>query len=279
MEPSQLRALMRLIEDPDPEVQAHIEAALKEVGQAAIPLLEQQWLQAEDPTVQRRIEELLEHLQLELVGQALYEWRLNPEQPLFPALMYVAQLRYPSLDITKYTHAYRRLIHTTWLAFPANSDPFEKLLAINRQLFLQERFQPEQTRPFTPRYFFLHEVLDTHRGNTFSLALLYYLVASELSLEVTLIAVGGRYLVRYFDGAVHFYIDPYQRGFFLLPGQLKEVLQRANLSDNLAHYRPLSPPYIILRLIEHLEQAYAREGDGEKQALYAALRARIDLQI
>ncbi|MCS7189135.1 MAG: transglutaminase family protein, partial [Bacteroidia bacterium] len=255
------------------------EAALREVGREAIPLLEQHWLHTEDPVTQRRIEELLEQIQLDTVGQALYEWRLNPQQPLFPALMYVAQLRYPSLDTARYTNAYRRLIHTTWLALPAGGDPFEKLLALNRHLFIQERFQPEHTRPYASRYFFIHEVLETKRGNSFSLGVIYFMIASELSMEVSLIAVGNRYLIRYFDGAVHFYLDPYQKGLFLLPAQLREVLRRVNISDNLAHYPPLSPPYIILRLIEHLEQAYEKEGDLSKKELYRALRKRIDLQL
>lgn len=279
MQMEQLHALLRLLDDPDPQVQAHIEAVLTEAGQSVIPILEQKWLETTDPEVQRRIEELLDLIQLEIVGQLLYKWRLEPEQPLFPALMYVAQLRYPSLDVTRYTNAYRRLIHTTWLQLPPHGDPFEKLLVLNRQLFLQERFQPEVTRPNASRYFFIHEVLDTRRGNTFSLTVLYYLLATELGLQVGIVSIGSRYLLRYFDGNLHFYIDPYKKGFVLLAAQLKQVLQSAGLSDNLAHYATLSHPYLILRLIQHLENAYRSEEDLHKQRLYAALRERIDVQM
>lgn len=279
MQPEQLHALLRLLDDPDPQVQAHIEAVLTEAGQTVIPILEQKWLETTDPEVQRRIEELLDLIQLETIGHLLYRWRLEPEQPLFPALMYVAQLRYPSLDVARYTNAYRRLIHTTWLQLPAHGDPFEKLLVLNRQLFLQERFQPEATRPNASRYYFIHEVLDTRRGNTFSLAILYYLLASELGLQVGIVSIGSRYLLRYFDGNLHFYIDPYKKGFVLLAAQLKQVLQSARLSDNLAHYATLSHPYLILRLIQHLEDAYRSENDLDRQRLYAALRERIDVQM
>ncbi|MCS7162272.1 MAG: transglutaminase-like domain-containing protein [Bacteroidia bacterium] len=278
MESAQLKALFRLLDDPDPAVQAHIEKVFIEMGREAIPLLEQQWLETQDPIAQKRLEELLEAVQLEVVGQALYAWRMEPQQPLLPALMYVAQLRYASLDVAKYTNAYRRLVHTTWLNLPSHGDPLERFLAINRQIFLHERFQPERTRPQASRYFFLHEVLDTRRGNSFSLSVLYYLLASELGLEVGLITIGERYLIRYFDGTLHFYIEPYYRGFILLPDQLKDILRRAGLSDNLAHYRALSPPYLILRLIQHLEEAYMQEGEVGWSQLYAKLRARIEPQ-
>lgn len=279
MQPEEIQALLRLIDDPDPFVQSHIEAALIQAGQAAIPILEQKWMEITDPNLQRRIEELLELIQLETVGHLLHQWRLGAEQPLFPALLYVAQLRYPSLDVTKYTHAYRRLIHTTWLQLPPHGDPFEKLLVLNRQLFLQERFQPETTRPDDPKYYFINEVLDTRRGNTLSLSLLYYLLASELGLQVGIVSIGSRYLIRYFDGNLHFYIDPYKSGFVLLAGQLQQILKNVRLSDNLAHYATLSHPYLIIRLIKHIEEAYQKEGDTHKQQLYAALRQRIDVQM
>lgn len=279
VEPAQLQALLRLLDDPDPEVQAHIASVLRGLGEAAIPALEQEWLQTTDPATQQRIEQLLEELQLDLVAQALHAWRLEPSQPLLPALLQVARLRYPALDLTKYTHAYSRLVHTAWLSLQGASDPFEKVLALNKHLFVQERFQPERTRPQAARSYFLHELLDTRHGNSFSLSVLYYLIASELGMGVSLVGIGERYLVRYFDGLTHFYVDPYQRGSFLLAVQLQEVLRRVGLSDNLAHYRPLSAPYVILRLIDHLTQAYAAEGETSKARLYAQLRERLDAQL
>ncbi|MDW8416020.1 MAG: transglutaminase family protein [Bacteroidia bacterium] len=279
MEIERLRALLYLVDDPDPQVQSHIEEMLLTAGQSAIPLLEQKWLETSDPLIQQRIEELLELVQLETIGQLLYEWRLAPEQPLFTALIYVAQLRYPSLNISKYTSAYRRLIHTTWLQMSPHGDPFEKLLVINRQLFVQERFQAEVTRPATPRYYYINEVIDTRRGNSFSLAVLYYLLASELGLQVSMVPIGSQYLVRYFDGNLHFYIDPYRKGYILLAAQLKQALRNAGLSENLAHYASLSHPYIILRLIMHLEDAYERAGELDKKMLFATLRERIHMHL
>lgn len=279
VEPAQLQALLRLLEDPDPEVQAHIADVLRSLGEVAIPALEQHWLQTTDPATQARIEQLLEELQLELVANALHAWRMEPAQPLLPALLQVARLRYPALDLTKYTHAYSRLVHTAWLSLQGASDPFEKVLALNKHLFGQERFQPERTRPQAARAYFLHELLDTRYGNSFSLSVLYYLIASELGMGVSLIGIGERYLVRYFDGLTHFYVDPYQRGSFLLAVQLQEVLRRVGLSENLAHYRPLSAPYVVLRLIDHLVKAYTAEGEPGKARLYMQLRERLDAQL
>lgn len=279
MDVVQLEALLRLIDDPDPAVQSHIERVFVEAGQSIVPILEQKWLEASDPEVQHRIEELLDMIHLETIGALLYQWRLQPEQPLFPALLYVAQLRYPSLNMSKYTAAYRRLIHTAWLQLPPHGDPFEKLLILNRHLFVQERFQREVTRPQASRYYFINEVLDTRRGNSFSLNVLYYLLASELGLQVSLVAIGGNYLLRYFDGNLHFYIDAYRKGTVFMVSQLKDILRQGGLSDNLAHYASLSHPYIILRLIEHLEIALQSEGQIEKARLYAALQERIRVDL
>ncbi|GIV25822.1 MAG: hypothetical protein KatS3mg026_1514 [Bacteroidia bacterium] len=275
MEAGQLQALLKLLEDPDPVVQSHIEQVLLEAGSDAIPFLEAQWLQTADPYLQQRIEELLEKIQLETVGQALYEWRKDPKQPLLPALLHMARLRYPSLDTQRYTQAFQRLVHTAWLQTSAYNDLLEKFSSLNQHLFHQERFRPELTRPHQPRYYFINEALDTRRGNLFSLHVLYYLIARELDLAVSLIAIGNRYFIRYYDGSLHFYIDAWRQGAFLLPDQLQDRLREAQLSDNLAHYPPLSPPYIVLRAIEHLIHAYEAEEEAPKKALFEALRERI----
>jgi len=275
VETGQLQALLQLLEDPDPFVQNHIEQELLKAGPSAIPLLEAQWLQTADPHLQRRIEELLEKIQLEIVGQALYTWRKDPEQPLLPALLYIAQLPPPPDDPPLHPTPPPRLIPPTAPHPPPQTAPRKNPPNPTHLLFPRNPFGPELTRPYQSRYYFLNEVLDTRRGNLFSLHVIYYLIARELDLAVSLIPIGNRSLVRYYDGNLHFYIDACQQGAFLLPDQLQEILRRVHLSDNLAHYPPLSPPYIVLRVIEHLVQAYDEEQDPPKKALFEALRERI----
>ncbi len=272
----QLKALLALLEDPDPIIQEAVDQAILALGEAAIPHLESHWFQTQDIFVQSRIEGLLETITLDRVSETLYQWRQDLAQPLWPALMAVSRLQYPALQVEKYLSLYSRLVHKTWLAFPQSISAIDKLLAINQQLFHGESIGPEITRPKHPLYYYLHHLLETRRGNSFSLSVLYYMIARDLEVEgLAIVSIQGRYLIRYYDGDVHFYLDPYQKGVFIRAEELKAILARLALADNLARYPSLSPPYIIIRLVMHLEQAYRQQGHEGTAQLHARLRERL----
>ncbi len=271
-----LRSLLALLDDPDPEVQAAVEAAFLKLGEAAIPHLESYWFSTDDAYVQGRIEHLLETIILEQVAGSLYQWRQDFAQPLWPALMAVARLQYPSLPIERYAAQYSRTVHKAWLTTSTSYAPIDKLLSLNQYLFHQEQFAPEITRPRHPSAYYLHQLLETRRGNSFSLSILYYLIAKDLEIDsLSPVSIQGRYLLRYYDGDLHFYVDPYQRGIFIRAEELKAVLSRLSLPDNLAHYPPLSPPYVIIRLVAHLEWAYEQSGQTHAAQLHKRLRERL----
>jgi regulator of sirC expression with transglutaminase-like and TPR domain len=272
----QVRSLLALLDDPDPAVQAAVEEAFLSLGEEAIPHLEAYWFATEDAYVQKRIEHLLETITLERVAMMLYQWREGLTQPLWPALMAVARLQYPSLPQEKYTTQYSRLVHKAWLTLSSAYTPLDKLLGLNQYLFQQEELSPEITRPRHPLAYYVHHLLESRRGNSFSLSVLYYLIARDLEIEgLSLVAIQGRYLLRYYDGDLHFYVDPYQRGMFIRAEELKTLLTRLSLPDNLAHYPLLSPPYLIMRLVAHLEKAYEQSGQENAAQLHGRLRERL----
>ncbi len=271
-----LESLLALLDDPDPEVQAAVEAAFLDLGEAAIPHLESYWFATDDAYVQERIEYLLDTITLEQVATMLYHWRQDFAQPLWPALMAVARLQYPSLPIEKYTAQYSRLVHKAWLKLSTSYASIDKLLNLNRYLYQQEQFAPEITRPRHPSAYYLHHLLETRRGNSFVLSVLYYLIAKDLEIEgLSLVSIQGRYLLRYYDGDLHFYVDPYQRGMIIQAEELRALLKRLSLPDNLAHYPPLSSPYVIIRLVAHLEKAYEQSGQENAAHLHKRLRERL----
>ena len=271
-----VQSLLALLDDPDPEVQAAVEEAFLLLGEEAIPHLEAYWFATENAYVQKRIEHLLETITLERVATILYQWREGLTQPLWPALMAVARLQYPTLPQEKYTAQYGRLVHKAWLALSGTYAPLDKLLSLNQYLFQQEELAPEITRPRHPLAYYVHHLLESRRGNSFSLSVLYYLIARDLEIEgLSLVSIQGRYLLRYYDGDLHFYVDPYQRGMFIRAEELRVLLNRLSLPDNLAHYPPLSSPYVIIRLVAHLERAYEQSGQENAARLHRRLRERL----
>ena len=58
LSPSQLDALITLLEDPDVEVKNHVRDKILSLGAEVIPVLEEKWGNSFDPILQKEIEEL-----------------------------------------------------------------------------------------------------------------------------------------------------------------------------------------------------------------------------
>jgi hypothetical protein len=61
----ELKALVSLLEDEDHEVIRHVEGRIISIGNEVIPFLEKEWESSFNPTVQRKIEELIHLLQFD----------------------------------------------------------------------------------------------------------------------------------------------------------------------------------------------------------------------
>ena len=73
MSPKEIKALVTLLEDDDQEVVLHVENEIRAFGTAIIPVLEDQWESIFNPTIQRRIEDLIHQLQFELIYYNIFQ--------------------------------------------------------------------------------------------------------------------------------------------------------------------------------------------------------------
>ncbi|MGQ9862869.1 MAG: transglutaminase family protein [Bacteroidia bacterium] len=263
MKPSQLQALVQLLDDEDPQVQEAVRQAFYEAGIEVIPQLEKAW-QESPSTLQLHIEEIVSELQTRHFTALLRKWREKGGLDLLEGVFLVAQLHYPGLQLNHYYNFLRRSVLKTWLEIPHTLDPIEKLIAINRQLYLAENFRPEVLEPYHPRFFFLNEVIDMRRGNPLTLGTLYLYYAQEQQLPVHMVSFEGYHALRYYDGELHFYIDPYNKGLFFTPSEVEQQLRRKGISLSALQFKPLSHVYIILHYLQGLRRAYSQAGELDK---------------
>lgn len=274
MNPSQFQALVQLLDDEDPRVQEVVHQAFYEAGIEVIPQLEKAW-QESPSAIQLRIEEIVSELQMRHFSALLRTWREKGGVDLLEGVFLVAQLQYPGLQLNRYYNILRRSVLKTWLEVSNTLDPIEKLIAINRQLYLIENFRPETLDPYHPRFFFLNEVIDARRGNPLTLCTLYLYYAQEQQLPIHMVHFEGYYALRYYDGELHFYIDPYNKGLFFTPSEVEQHLRLKGFSAS--KVKPLSHVYIILHYLQSLRRAYFRSGELEKATKFQRVLDAIDI--
>jgi len=74
MEERELKALVSLLDDDDKQVVSHVEEKILSLGTTIIPHLEREWEVNFNPTVQKRIEELVHTLQYDLLKERIRTW-------------------------------------------------------------------------------------------------------------------------------------------------------------------------------------------------------------
>ena len=92
MNDSELRSLIALLDDDDPEVFQHIEQKLLSLGRQVIPFLEEEWGELKDIYHQQRLENIIHQLQLNELLQEFLAWKATKEQDLLQGVYLILHL-------------------------------------------------------------------------------------------------------------------------------------------------------------------------------------------
>src|SRR5690349_21256337 len=99
MEDSEIKALVSLLDDDDKQVVSHVEEKILSLGTTVIPHLEREWETNFNPTVQKRIEELVHTLQYDLLKERLRSWYMEPQPDLLTGMWIISTYQYPDIEL------------------------------------------------------------------------------------------------------------------------------------------------------------------------------------
>ena len=91
MKDTELKALVSLLDDEDAQIVSHVEQKILSLGTTIIPFLEEEWESNFNPTVQRRIEEIIHTLQYELLKERIQQWYISEEQDLLTGMWQIGR--------------------------------------------------------------------------------------------------------------------------------------------------------------------------------------------
>jgi hypothetical protein len=113
----ELKALVSLLEDEDFEVIKHVEDKIISIGSEVIPFLEKEWEGSFNPTVQRKIEDLIHTLQFEFLKVRLQDWVNSGAQDLLEGVWIVTTYQYPDLELSFLRKEIEQLFYEVWTEF------------------------------------------------------------------------------------------------------------------------------------------------------------------
>lgn len=262
--PTQLNALISLLDDSDWEVKQHVREKLIDLGAAVIPVLEQKWEESFNPVLQKELEDLVHELQFGLVKERLKAWKASPEQDLLEGLWILNTYQYPDLEFETLQAAVHQLYVEAWTFFAPDLQPLDQVKILNHVFFKQNQFSGNTKNFHSPSNSMLSMVLNSKKGNPISLCSLYLLVAQKLGLPIYGVNLPNLFVLIYNQGKNSFYINAFNKGVIFSREDLMNYLEQLQIDPQPIFFDPCSPSAIVVRFLKNLTTAFEKLGETNK---------------
>jgi regulator of sirC expression with transglutaminase-like and TPR domain len=264
MNDKELKALVSLLDDEDEQVINHVEEKIRSLGKEIIPFLEQEWENNFNPLVQRRIEELIHHLQYELLKYRINEWYESEEQDLLTGLWLIATYQYPDLELEKLKQELEQIYYEAWLEFKADLYPFDQVKVLNGVLFNKLKFGANTKNFHSPGNSMINVVLEIRKGNPITLCVIYMFVAQKLKLPIYGVNLPNLFILTYKDPQNQFYINAFNKGLIFSRHDIENYIHELRLTPQDSFFEPCSNLEIIRRVFRNLIMSFDKMGEHEK---------------
>lgn len=267
-ETKEISALFTLLDDPDEEVFSTVSQRIVHYGRGIIPNLENLWENTSRNDLQERIEMIIHRLHYTDLVNDLTEWRDSAYHDLLFGALLVAKFQYPELHTTPVLQEIEKIRRNVWLELNSFLTPLEQANVITSILYNYYNLKGGEIAYINPDEFFIHKVLQTKKGNTFSNGILYLILAELLDIPVKAINIPRQFVLAFFsqdyDPAVHtgnpqqkinFYVDA-STGQPFTHKDVESYFKRISVPPVPSYFKPLGKKRIIQMLLEELSHCF-----------------------
>lgn len=280
MKDKRLDALIDLLDDPDNSVFNLVLDELLKEDISVVDQLEHVWETSMDELVQNRIEGIIQKIQLKDTKERIKQWVDHKSLDLFEGFFLISRHQYPEIKLKSIQIQLDKIRKDIWLEFKNSLTALEKIAIMNHIFFDHYNFNVDSLNPDSPHHCYINRILETKKGNSVSIAILYTLIARSLNLPVHYIDFQRNPLIGYFDKdiarlahgeennhSVLFYINPANKGAIIGPKEVNYIQHSSDEAEGPKFTEPCSDRIIIKRLIEKLVSAY-KELDFQEKVNY-----------
>lgn len=273
---AEIKALVSLLEDEDEEIVSQIEHKIMSIGTGIIPYLEEEWETNFNPSIQRKIEDLIHVLQFELVQERFLHWKENEQDDLLKGLWVVATYQYPDLEYDKLRAEFEQLYIDIWREFRDDMTPFDQIRILNSVIFDGFKFRANTKNFHSPANSMINTVLESRKGNPITLCAVYLLIARRLEMPVYGVNLPNLFILTYKDDRTQFYINVFNRGLVFLKEDIDNYLDNLQLERRDIFYQPCSNLDMILRILRNLIVSFEKLGDYHKADEVKTILQKLD---
>lgn len=273
MNEKEISSLIRLLDDPDTEIFAHVEEKLATLGPSVVTLLENRWEQSFDALEQTRIENLIAKIQFKQVSGDLELWVKSGSLDLLEGLIIINRYQYPTVEEQKIHDQLQELYEAIVNHRSFEVEPADYVMLINHILYEKLGFSGNTRDYHDPQNSYISQVLESRKGNPLLLACVYLLMAEKLGLPIYGINLPKHFVLAYTSQPgqllmmgedVLFYINAFNGGQMIGRQDVISYLKQLGMSLDDRYLLPCTNLDIITRVLHNLSSAYSKMGSEQK---------------
>lgn len=280
----EIEALIYLLDDTDDEVIEQVQDRLMSLGDDALMVLEEVLYQLEESVQIKRVQILIKKLKFDKNIQYFSIWKQTGAEDLLGAVIEIARIRFPDIERQEIENAIDKIKLDAWLEMHYDLTSYEKVRILNHIFYNVHKFQGDSEDYHNADNSFINKVLERHRGNPISLAIIYSIVAQKLNIPIYGVNLPQHFVLGYKAGddleiikayndsselnqspgsEILFYINPFSQGLVLSHQSIYEFLKQINVEPRDEYFNVCSNVEIIQRILRNLIYTYEKEKNDE----------------
>lgn len=272
MNEKEIASLIKLLDDPDPQIFEHIEGKLLSYGNQVITYLESAWEKSFDALLQERLENLVHKIQYNNVKEDLALWHQSGGFDLLRGILIINRYQYPDLNEEKIINQIEAIKRDIWLQMMYEASPVEKVKLINHIFYSVYGFSGNTANHQDPQNSYLSQVLESKKGNQISLAIIYSIIAQKLDIPIYGVNLPQHFILAYTDelektdeeNGILFYINVFNKGYIFGKRDIDQFLRQLKIEPEQLFYQPCANTDILKRVLRNLISSYEKAGAEEK---------------
>jgi regulator of sirC expression with transglutaminase-like and TPR domain len=264
----EIKALFKLIDDPDEEVYSTISNRLLDYGSPIIPDLEHLWETTLEESTLERIENMIYKLRFKDLKADFEAWKNKPEPSLFEGALLVTRYYYPELNLDTLRHQLEKIRRNIWLELNNYLTPLEQANVLRNILFRYYQLKGTEISYDRPEEFLISAPLQSKKGNAFANTILYAELCQQLDILADFINIPKQCIIAFYTSDwmpdeivpnpqefIQFYIEG-TTGHAFSQKDLDQYFERSSIEPKNSYYKPLSNIRIIKKLLLELAKCF-----------------------
>lgn len=264
---SEIKSLVYLLDDPDPYIQSEVKKKLFELGERAVPLLDEQKSETRDKQERERINDIIQSItygNLEEDFLEVLEGGINDLKKLEDAVFILSRLDNPTLREEEYKKKLDRFAGMIENDIRYQMDESRQMHTLLDYVFEELNFTGSTIDYYNPDNSYLNRVIDRRQGLPISLAMIVLFLGRRLELPFYGVNMPIHFMLKFKGDKDEVLIDPFDRGKVVTYNQCYFFLKQNGIDPKPRHFKEAAEIGILARCIRNLVQSYSKLGNERK---------------